>query len=364
MFDSRTQNEQSQHLYRKTDDEMSENNSKFPEEENVHCLRDIKSNGSCTSKSRNNEENYPNEYGIEEVKPVNNDHPDELPAITARPPNCHDSQFVHPLERKLKLDESSLKQLGIGTQETSKIKDVDKLNNTIENESSDEKSVILKCPAVTDKTSPLPILSTRKQRPNFIALPETNKPDLTCSIPRSIHSKIIQRSVQQQQNNIHANKIDQDLKNFHDEQSKDQLNGSGITQQTIHISQRENSTEDEIERSQNIHQQLDSAMKNRCVGSKEGATSFLSRVAARFLSPDGINSPSDSLCSLDSTPWNMDGTETIVENPSKKTRSSSTASALSSRPLSFVERELETLIEENKQLKASLEEVCNIVYIT
>ena len=69
-----------------------------------------------------------------------------------------------------------------------------------------------------------------------------------------------------------------------------------------------------------------------------------------LLSLQTMDSPSES---LDSTPWNMDGTETIVENPLLR-RDRPKAPC---RPPSFVEKELDALREENKQLKLSLEEV-------
>ncbi|XP_018009949.1 uncharacterized protein LOC108667436, partial [Hyalella azteca] len=79
------------------------------------------------------------------------------------------------------------------------------------------------------------------------------------------------------------------------------------------------------------------------------------KIISRFVSPDAANSPSDSLCSTDSTPWNIDGTETIVENPFKGGKGGA-FQGLKKRTPSFIERELSALQEENKQLKASLKE--------
>lgn len=82
---------------------------------------------------------------------------------------------------------------------------------------------------------------------------------------------------------------------------------------------------------------------------------LIPKISSRFVSPDATNSPCDSMGSVDSTPWNIDGTETIVENPFK--RCQGVLGTLKNRVPSFLERELTALKEENKQLKASLKEV-------
>ena len=90
----------------------------------------------------------------------------------------------------------------------------------------------------------------------------------------------------------------------------------------------------------------------------EDHKTLLAKISSRFLSPEGkISSPCDSVSSLDSIPWNMEGTETIVENPAKRSKIANSSNNMEKKRLSFIERELETVKEENKQLKASLEEV-------
>ncbi|XP_068208076.1 LOW QUALITY PROTEIN: GATA zinc finger domain-containing protein 7-like [Palaemon carinicauda] len=68
--------------------------------------------------------------------------------------------------------------------------------------------------------------------------------------------------------------------------------------------------------------------------------------------PPLLENGTDSLRSLDSIPWNLEGTETIIKNGSK--------SSIKNGSISTEEDELKKLREENKKLKAALEEAAEV----
>lgn len=201
------------------------------------------------------------------------------------------------------------------------------------------------------------VSSVQKRRPNFIALPERTRPELPRAgqnETRALHSKIIQRSVEKHQYSRRFNK----------NPSTVDLNGEISQINHIHngrmpperLSQSTNSKDAQPQLISNAPDSERSASEKQ---SKQ-PTTFFTKLSSKFLSPDALNSPCDSLCSLDSTPWNMEGTETIVENPSKKTRTPHVHNPLEDKTSTGGDREVEILREENRQLKAALEEVIKI----
>lgn len=194
--------------------------------------------------------------------------------------------------------------------------------------------------------------SAKKQRPNFIALPKRSCPELPRTgqdEKRALHTKIIQRTVEQQQSRrVNKNPVTDDANGERD-QINHILNGHVPPEQFSHST----NSKDDGTKLINSGPEIERSASEK--PSKQPMT-FFTKLSSKFLSPDTLNSPCDSLCSLDSTPWNMEGTETIVENPSKKTKAQIGPGTFETKPSTFEDREFDNLRAENTQLKAALEE--------
>ncbi|KAF2364366.1 hypothetical protein FHG87_004882 [Trinorchestia longiramus] len=189
----------------------------------------------------------------------------------------------------------------------------------------------------------------KKIRPNFINLKNTTHP----SVCTNGHTENIVLNNPSADFNSASNG---ELKENNEQQVKNHVaeepvNRNMCLPSSIYQPNEENGNADAISpESSEI-----SRPPQRTKASKDPAPPLIPKIISRFVSPDATNSPCDSLCSTDSTPWNIDGTETIVENPFKRCKGALTG--LKTRTPSFLERELNVLREENKQLRASLKEV-------